>query len=141
MACLPIPEHSISQSDLEVIWPETQDTGARLCYCPPFEGEEHLFSRCIATTSCDTSYSIEVVNNSHVCLYDLSAVSDISIPMYFTLLMDHCSSSPHTCIIRSIVTSYLIITTGKRDSPYNYKSLKGSLGMRINPQPLIRTVN
>ena len=90
-------------SSLEVVWPERCDTVGRLCYCPPFEGEHHLFSRCISTTSCDTDYSITVSNGS-VCFAELSPPLT-SIPVYFTLL-ESCADS--RCVIRSVLTSFII---------------------------------
>ena len=100
--CVPIPvgpRHDYSS--LEVVWPERRDTVGRLCYCPPFEGKYHLFSRCISTTSCDTDYSITVSNGS-VCFAELSPPLT-SIPVYFTLL-ESCANS--RCVIRSVLTSY-----------------------------------
>ena len=70
-------------------------------YCTPFEGEHHLFSRCISTTSCDTDYSITVSNDS-VCFAELSPPLT-SIPVYFTLL-ESCANS--RCVIRSVLASY-----------------------------------
>jgi hypothetical protein len=103
--CVHIPvQQGHDYSSLEVVWPERQDTGGRLCYCPPFEG---LFSRCISTPSCDTDYSITVSNGS-VCFANLTQPLT-SIPVYFTLL-ESCADS--RCVIRSVVTSY-IITTGE----------------------------
>ena len=91
-------------SSLEVVWPERRDTVGRLCYCPPFEGEHHLFSRCISTTSCDTDYSITVSNGS-VCFAELSPPLT-SIPVYFTLL-ESCANS--RCVIRSVLASFIIL--------------------------------
>ena len=109
VGCVPIPvgpRHNYSS--LEVVWPERRDTVGRLCYCPPFEGEHHLFSQCISTTSCDTDYSITVSNGS-VCFAELSPPLT-SIPVFFTLL-ESCANS--RCVIRSVVTSYYI-ATGER---------------------------
>ena len=102
VGCVPIPvgpRHDYSS--LEVVWPERCDTVGRLCYCPPFEGEHHLFSRCISTTSCDTDYSITVSNGS-VCFDELSPPLT-SIPVYFTLL-ESCANS--RCVIRSVLISH-----------------------------------
>ena len=102
VGCVPIPVGPRrNYSSLEVVWPETRDTVGRLCYCPPFEGEHHLFSRCISTRSCDTDYSITVSNGS-VCFAELSFPLT-SIPVYFTLL-DSCAKS--RCLIRSVLASY-----------------------------------
>ena len=91
-------------SSLEVVWPERRDTvGQRLCYCPPFEGEQRLFSRCISTTSCDTDYSITVSNGS-VCFAGLIPPLT-SISAYFTLL-ETCVY--YRCVIRSLLASYRI---------------------------------
>ena len=91
-------------SSLEVVWPERHDTVGRLCYCPPFEGTLGLFTRCISTTSCHTDYSIAVRNNS-VCFAEPSPRLT-NIPVYFTLL-ESCADS--RCVIRSIVTSFMIV--------------------------------
>ena len=104
VGCVPIPVGPRRDySSLEVVWPERRDTVGRLCYCPPFEGEHHLFSRCISTTSCDTDYSITVSNGS-VCFAELSPPLT-SIPVYFTLL-ESCVNS--RCVIRSVLTSSII---------------------------------
>ena len=104
VGCVPIPVGPRRDySSLEVVWPERRDTVERLCYCPPFEGEHHLFSRCISTTSCDTDYSITVSNGS-VCFAELSP-SLTSIPVYFTLL-ESCANS--RCVIRSVLASFII---------------------------------
>ena len=58
-------------------------TVGRLCYCPPFEGEHHLFSRCISTTSCDTDYSITISNGS-VCFAELSPPSNQHTSVFHT---------------------------------------------------------
>ena len=103
--CVPIPVGPRRDySSLEMVWPERRDTVGRLCYCPPFEGEHHLFSRCISTTSCDTDYSISVGNGS-VCFAELSP-PPTSIPVYFTLL-ESCTNS--RCVIRSVLASFIII--------------------------------
>ena len=103
--CVPIPvESGAASSSLEVVWPERRDTVGRLCYCPPFEGEQRLFSRCISTTSCDTDYSIRV-NNGSVCFAGLSS-PPASIPLYFTLL-DFCSH--RRCVIRSTLATFLVL--------------------------------
>ena len=105
VVCVPIPVGpGRDYSSLEVVWPGRRDTVGRLCYCPPFEGEQRLFSRCISTTSCDTDHSITVSNGS-VCFVDLSPPLT-SIPVYFTLL-DSCTNGG--CVIRSLVTSFIII--------------------------------
>ena len=105
VVCVPIPVGpGRDYSSLEVVWPERRDTVGRLCYCPPFEGEQRLFSRCISTTSCDTDYSL-TVNNSSVCFADLSP-SLTSIPVYFTLLE---SCAHQRCTIRSIVASITLV--------------------------------
>ena len=96
------PRHDYAS--LEVVWPERRDTVGRLCYCPPFEGEHHLFSRCISTTSCNTDYSITVSNGS-VCFAELSPPLT-SIPVYFTLL-ESCDMTS-ICLIRSMVAYYII---------------------------------
>ena len=104
VGCVPIPVGPRRDySSLEVVWPERCDTVGRLCYCPPFEGEDRLFSRCISTTSCDTDYSITVSNGS-VCFAELSPFLT-SIPVYFTLL-ESCANS--RCVIRSVLTSFII---------------------------------
>ena len=104
VGCVPIPVGPRRDySSLEVVWPEGRDTVGRLCYCPPFEGEHHLFSRCISTTSCDTDYSITVSNGS-VCFAELSPPLT-SIPVYFTLL-ESCANS--RCVIRSVLTFSII---------------------------------
>ena len=69
VACVGIPvemSSGLDYSSLEVLWPETPHTPHKLCYCPPFEGDQHLFSRCINTSSCDTHYSVTVKSDS-VC--------------------------------------------------------------------------
>ena len=91
-------------SSLEVVWPERREGVGRLCYCPPFEGTERLFSRCISTTSCDTDYAITVSNNS-VCLADLPS-PPVSTPLYFTRL-ETCADS--RCVIRSVLASFEIV--------------------------------
>ena len=102
--CIPIPVGPRRDySSLEVVWPERRETVGRLCYCPPFEEEHHLFSRCISTTSCDTDYSITVSNGS-VCFAELSPLLTI-IPVYFTLLE---SCADNRCVIRSVLTSFVI---------------------------------
>ena len=109
MGCVPIPEGPRREySSLEVVWPERREAsaGQRFCHCPPFEGEQHLFSRCISTTSCDTDYSVTVSNGS-VCFAGLSP--SLSIPVYFTLLR---SCANNRCVIRSLQTSFTI-TIGK----------------------------
>ena len=104
VGCVPIPVGPRRDySSLEVVWPERRDTVGRLCYCPPFEGEQRLFSRCISTTSCDTDYSITVINGS-VCFAELSSPLT-SIPVYFTLL-EPCANS--RCVIRSVLASLII---------------------------------
>ena len=105
VVCVPIPvESGAASSSLEVVWPERRDTVGRLCYCPPFEGEQRLFSRCISTTSCDTDYSIRVSNGS-VCFAGLSP-PPASTPLYFTLL-DSCTR--HGCLLRSVLASFKIV--------------------------------
>ena len=105
VGCVPIPVGPRRDySSLEVVWPERRGTVGRLCYCPPFEGEHHLFSRCISTTSCDTDYSITVSNGS-VCFAELSPPLT-SMPVYFTLL-ESCDMT-NTCLIRSVVAYYII---------------------------------
>ena len=91
-------------SSLEIVWPERHDTVGRLCYCPPFEGTLGLFTRCISTTSCHTDYSIVVRNNS-ICFAGPSPQLT-NIPVYFTLLE---SCADRRCVIRSIVTSFMIV--------------------------------
>ena len=106
MGCVPIPEGPRREySSLEVVWSEKREAsaGQRLCHCPPFEGEQHLFSRCISTTSCDTDYSVTVSNGS-VCFAGLSPPLT-SIPVYFTLLR---SCANNKCVIRSLLTSFMI---------------------------------
>ena len=116
VGCVPIPVGArFDYSSLEVVWPERRGTVGRLCYCPPFEGEHHLFSRCISTTSCDTNYSITVSNGS-VCFAELSPPLT-SIPVYFTLL-ESCDKTS-TCLIRCVV-AYYVIEMGKLQS---YKGL------------------
>ena len=105
--CVPIPvglSSTHDSSSLEVVWPERHDTVGRLCYCPPFEGTLGLFTRCISTTSCHTDYSISVRNNS-VCFAGPSPQLT-NIPVYFTLLE---SCADNRCVIRSIVTSFIIV--------------------------------
>ena len=105
VGCVPTPvgpRHDYSS--LEVVWPERRDTVGRLCYCPPFEGEHHLFSQCISTTSCDTDYSITVSNGS-VCFAELSPPLT-STPVYFTLL-EFCDMTSIS-LIRSVVAYYII---------------------------------
>ena len=100
-------------SSLEVVWPERREGVGRLCYCPPFEGTERLFSRCISTTSCDTDYAITVSNNS-VCLADLPP-PPASIPLYFTLL-EYDATNKY--IVRSILTSFTISIAGMLHNMY-----------------------
>ena len=105
VGCVPIPVGPRRDySSLEVVWPERRNTVGRLCYCPPFEGEHHLFSQCISTTSCDTGYSITVSNGS-VCFAELSPPLT-SIPVYFTLL-ESCDMTS-ICLIRFVVAYYII---------------------------------
>ena len=101
VACVGIPvemSSGLDYSSLEVLWPETPHTPHKLCYCPPFEGDQHLFSRCINTSSCDTHYSV-TVNSDSVCFAGLQHELT-SIPVYFTLLQ-LCLSG--RCIIRSLL--------------------------------------
>ena len=101
VACVGIPVEMSSGPDyssLEVLWPETPHTPHKLCYCPPFEGDQHLFSRCINTSSCDTHYSV-TVNSVSVCFAGLQHELTI-IPVYFTLLQP-CGGG--RCIIRSLL--------------------------------------
>ena len=109
VACVPIPVEGASGQDYsspEVLWPETPHTPGKLCYCPPFEGDHHLFSRCINTSSCATHYSVAVRNDS-VCFAGLHHELT-SIPVYFTLLQP-CQLN--RCIIRSLLARF-IITSG-----------------------------
>ena len=109
VACVPIPIDRSSGRDyssLEVVWPEESNhLPGRLCYCPPYEGEQRLFSRCISTVSCNTSYTI-VVSDGTVCFSQLSQ-GLAAIPLYFTLL-EFCPD--HSCVVRSVLTSFSIHT-------------------------------
>ena len=103
--CVPIPIDLSSGHDyssLEVVWPE-HGTGGRLCYCPPYEGEHQLFSRCTSTVSCNTSHSISISNNS-VCFAHLRQGLD-KVSVFFTLL-DYCYN--YRCAVQSIVASFNI---------------------------------
>ena len=111
VACVGIPvemSSGLDYSSLEVLWPETPHTPHKLCYCmcPPFEGDQHLFSRCINTSSCDTHYSL-TVNSDSVCFAGLQHELT-SIPVYFTLLQP-CRGD--RCIIRSLLVQYSIIAS------------------------------
>ena len=117
VACVAIPVEMSSGRDyssLEVLWPETPHTPHKLCYCPPFEGDQHLFSRCINTSSCDTHYSV-TVNSDSVCFAGLQHELT-SIPVYFTLLQP-CRAS--RCIIRSLLAQYSIVSSPITDNNSN----------------------
>ena len=108
VACVGNPvemSSGLDYSSLEVLWPETPYTPHQLCYCPPFEGDQHLFSRCINTSSCDTHYSV-TVNSDSVCFAGLQHELT-SIPVYFTLLQP-CGGG--RCIIRSLLAQYIIMS-------------------------------
>ena len=105
VACVLVDIHlDYIYSSLEVLWPETPHTPHKLCYCPPFEGDQHLFSRCINTSSCDTHYSV-TVNSDSVCFAGLQHELT-SIPVYFTALQP-CGE--HRCIVRSLLAQYSIV--------------------------------
>ena len=138
VACVGIPvemSSGLDYSSLEVLWPETPHTPHKLCYCPPFEGDQHLFSRCINTSSCDTHYSV-TVNSDSVCFAGLQHELT-SIPVYFTLLQ---TSEAGTCIIRSLLAQYKastgkLIQRIKDASQYRVLSwLKCSLSYTFNLQ-------
>ena len=114
VACVGIPvemSSGLDYSSLEVLWPETPHTPHKLCYCPPFEGDQHLFSRCINTSLCDTHYSV-TVNSDSVCFAGLQHELT-SIPVYFTLLQP---SMEHKCIIRSLLAQYIIVLGKYRET-------------------------
>ena len=114
VACVGIPvemSSGLDYSSLEVLWPETTHTPHKLCYCPPFEGDQHLFSRCINTSSCDTHYSV-TVNSDSVCFAGLQHELT-SIPVYFTLLQPCVGGR---CIIRSLLAQYRIVLSLVNDN-------------------------
>ena len=114
VACVGIPvemSSGLDYSSLEVLWPETPHTPHKLCYCPPFEGDQHLFSRCINTSSCDTHYSV-TVNSDSVCFAGLQHELT-SIPVYFTLLQPCVGGR---CIIRSLLAQYRIVLSLVNDN-------------------------
>ena len=111
VACVGIPVEMSSGPDyssLEVLWLETPHTPHKLCYCPPFEGDQHLFSRCINTSSCNTHYSVTVNSDSVGLQHELTR-----IPVYFTLLQP-CREQE--CIIRSLLAQYSIVLDKYREA-------------------------
>ena len=118
----------LDYSSLEVLWPETPHTPHKLCYCPPFEGDQHLFSRCINTSSCDTHYSVRVNSNS-VCFAGLQhELTSIPLSVYFTLLQP-CGGG--RCIIRSLLAQYRIVLGKYRET------LTQNLPLNIDPFPAV----
>ena len=128
VACVGNPmemSSGLDYSSLEVLWPETPHTPHKFCYCPPFEGDQHLFSRCINTSSCDTHYSV-TVNSDSVCFAGLQHELT-SIPVYFTLLQT-CEAG--RCIIRSLLAQYRIVTGKYRETDTKDIPNKGCLSIK-----------
>lgn len=101
--CISIPLKLTSGRDyssLEVVWPENNSGNSKLCHCPPYEGQHHLFSRCISSIACNTTYSTAVRNKS-VCFSQLNQ----NLSGYFTLL-DFCPN--HRYSVRQLLASFII---------------------------------
>ena len=113
--CLPLPLNLLSRGEsLEMVWPQRLGSISQ-CSCPPFEGSRMLFTTCAAAASCNTEYSVSILNNSLACFSDLTPEQN-NTPVYFTIVRDiTCLEEGRTtkqCYIRRIASSYNIMVTG-----------------------------
>ncbi len=113
--CLPLPLESLGDGDaLEMVWPEKLHVQGD-CYCPPYDGEGIRFSDCITTQSCNTEYSVSIVENREACFANLTTAHSHT-PVYFTVVgvlpCIGAEGAAMDCYVRRISTSYDIIVTG-----------------------------
>ena len=105
--CVPIPDNFTDgeMATPVLVWPANPGLPGD-CYCPPYENVDLArFSDCAVT--CNTTYSIESVDNKLICFSNLTTITKV----YFVTLTNPCTSDD--CFIRTIVASFHILTIGK----------------------------